>query len=177
MHAVLHELLDTEFLHAWRHGAVMKCADGITRRVFPHIFTYSADYPERCVAIEGLIYTRLTAIQRVLLATIRDKGHCPCPRCLVPMDLTHNMGTRSDMQIRIKSLRRNSLHRQRLIQRARSIIYEDRKAVSNTKVEDLLWPKSLVPTEVNLIILCRLYCDLTVQISECIFATTLAAQI
>jgi hypothetical protein len=49
MHAVLHEILDTEFLHAWRHGIVIKCADGITRRVFPRIFTYAADYPERCV--------------------------------------------------------------------------------------------------------------------------------
>jgi hypothetical protein len=47
MHAVLHELFDAEFLHAWRHGMVIKCADGITRRIFPRIFTYSADYPER----------------------------------------------------------------------------------------------------------------------------------
>ncbi|KAG8722217.1 hypothetical protein FRC08_005575 [Ceratobasidium sp. 394] len=47
MHAIFLELLDDEFLHAWRHGIVIKCADGITRRVFPRIFTYSADYPER----------------------------------------------------------------------------------------------------------------------------------
>jgi hypothetical protein len=47
MHAVLHELLDADFLHAWQHGIVIKCADGITRRVFPRILTYSADYPER----------------------------------------------------------------------------------------------------------------------------------
>ncbi|KAG9082806.1 hypothetical protein FRC06_004855, partial [Ceratobasidium sp. 370] len=47
MHTVLLELLDDDFLHAWRHGIVIKCADGITRRVFPRILTYSADYPER----------------------------------------------------------------------------------------------------------------------------------
>ncbi|KAG9122264.1 hypothetical protein FRC07_001441 [Ceratobasidium sp. 392] len=47
MHAVLHDILDAEFVQAWKHGIVIKCADGITRRVFPRIFTYSADYPER----------------------------------------------------------------------------------------------------------------------------------
>lgn len=40
-------LLDTEFLHAYEHGIVLKCADGIIRRIFPRIFTYSADYPEK----------------------------------------------------------------------------------------------------------------------------------
>lgn len=42
-------LLDAEFLHAYRHGIVLQCPDGIFRRVFPRIFTYSADYPEKCV--------------------------------------------------------------------------------------------------------------------------------
>jgi hypothetical protein len=41
-------LLDADFLHAYRHGIVLKCPDGIFRRVFPRIFTYSADYPEKC---------------------------------------------------------------------------------------------------------------------------------
>ncbi|EUC55247.1 hypothetical protein RSOL_104410 [Rhizoctonia solani AG-3 Rhs1AP] len=130
MHAVLHELLDDEFLHAWRHGIVVKCADGITRRVFPRIFTYSADYPER-----------------VLLATIRDKGRCPCVQCLIPMDQIHKMGTRSDMQARTKKPRRDNLQRQKLVKKARSLIYDNNKAVNNTEVEDLLQPTSLVPTE------------------------------
>ncbi|KDN35424.1 hypothetical protein RSAG8_11601, partial [Rhizoctonia solani AG-8 WAC10335] len=130
MHAVLHELLDNEFLHAWRHGIVIKCADGITRRVFPRIFTYSADYPER-----------------VLLATIRDKGRCPCVRCLIPMELIHNMGTQSDMQARRKNPRQDNLRRQKLVNQARSLIYDNNKAVGNAEVEALLRPSSLVPTE------------------------------
>jgi len=40
-------LLDEEFLHAYSHGIVMTCADGILQRMFPKIFTYSADYPEK----------------------------------------------------------------------------------------------------------------------------------
>jgi hypothetical protein len=39
--------LDEEFLHAYSHGIVMTCADGILQRMFPKIFTYSADYPEK----------------------------------------------------------------------------------------------------------------------------------
>lgn len=40
-------MMDPEFLHAYRHGIVVHCGDGITRRLFPRIFTYSADYPEK----------------------------------------------------------------------------------------------------------------------------------
>ncbi|KAG2737048.1 hypothetical protein P692DRAFT_20884062 [Suillus brevipes Sb2] len=40
-------LLDEDFIRAYRHGFVLKCADGVLRRVFPRIFTYSADYPEK----------------------------------------------------------------------------------------------------------------------------------
>lgn len=47
MHAIYLLLLDEEFMHAYEHGLVMKFADGIYRRVFPRLFTYSADYPEK----------------------------------------------------------------------------------------------------------------------------------
>ena len=47
MHAVLNVILDDEFLEAYEHGIVLKCADGVTRRVYPRLFTYSADYPEK----------------------------------------------------------------------------------------------------------------------------------
>ncbi|KAF9463410.1 hypothetical protein BDZ94DRAFT_1130921, partial [Collybia nuda] len=67
MHGVWKFLLDDDFIHAYKYGMVIKCADGIDRRVYPRFFTYSADYPEK-----------------VLLATIRDKGLYPCPRCLTP---------------------------------------------------------------------------------------------
>ena len=47
LHKVWDLLLDPQFLHAYEHGIVLKCADGITRRIFPRFFTYSADYPEK----------------------------------------------------------------------------------------------------------------------------------
>ncbi|GBE78097.1 hypothetical protein SCP_0109790 [Sparassis crispa] len=59
MHAVWRLLLDEDFMHAYEHGIVIQCADGVTRRIYPRIFTYSADYPEK-----------------VLLATVRNLGKC-----------------------------------------------------------------------------------------------------
>jgi hypothetical protein len=47
LHQVWSILLDEEFLDAYKHGIILKCWDGITRRVYPRIFTYSADYPEK----------------------------------------------------------------------------------------------------------------------------------
>jgi hypothetical protein len=42
-------LLDPAFMHAYEHGIVIQFADGILRRIFPRLFTYSADYPEKYV--------------------------------------------------------------------------------------------------------------------------------
>lgn len=47
MHKIWALLLDPTFMHAYVHGIIIKCADGILRRVFPRFFTYSADYPEK----------------------------------------------------------------------------------------------------------------------------------
>lgn len=47
MHAVLQKVFDDDFVNAYHHGIVIHCADGISRRVYPRIFTYSADYPEK----------------------------------------------------------------------------------------------------------------------------------
>ena len=47
MQAVWKFLLDGEFLHAYKYGMVLRCWDGIERRIYPRVFTYSADYPEK----------------------------------------------------------------------------------------------------------------------------------
>jgi hypothetical protein len=48
-HAQWNILLDDEFIEAYKHGIVIECCDGIKRRFYPRIFTYSADYPEKYV--------------------------------------------------------------------------------------------------------------------------------
>ena len=47
MHGAWRFLLDDDFIHAYKYGMVITCADGIKRRVYPRFFTYSADYPEK----------------------------------------------------------------------------------------------------------------------------------
>ncbi|RXW14870.1 hypothetical protein EST38_g10985 [Candolleomyces aberdarensis] len=44
-------LLDDEFLDAYEHGVVIECLDGVKRRFYPRILTYSADYPEKFVVV------------------------------------------------------------------------------------------------------------------------------
>jgi len=48
-HSCWEILLDEDFLSVYCHGIILKCADGVVRRVFPRIFMYSADYPEKYV--------------------------------------------------------------------------------------------------------------------------------
>jgi hypothetical protein len=40
-------LLDNKFLEAYKHGIVILYCDGIARRFYLRVFTYSADYPEK----------------------------------------------------------------------------------------------------------------------------------
>ena len=47
IHGVWRFLLDDDFVHAHKYGMVVRCSDGIERRVYPRFFTYSADYPEK----------------------------------------------------------------------------------------------------------------------------------
>jgi hypothetical protein len=48
-HEQIKVVLDDKFVEAYKHGIVIVCYDGIKRRFYPRIFTYSADYPEKSV--------------------------------------------------------------------------------------------------------------------------------
>ena len=41
--------------HKYVHGIVIKCCDGVLRRFYPRLFTYSADYPEKYVACISVV--------------------------------------------------------------------------------------------------------------------------
>ncbi|KAJ3569580.1 hypothetical protein NP233_g4962 [Leucocoprinus birnbaumii] len=126
-HNIWREILsDPEFLHAYQYGFVIKCIDGIERRVYPRIFTYSADYPEK-----------------VLLATIRDKGLCPCPRCLIPKTAIQDLGTTEDWNIRTTRLR---TYHGASVAAARRAIYNNGRPVRGAAVDESLREFSGVPT-------------------------------
>ncbi|KZT30276.1 hypothetical protein NEOLEDRAFT_1153539 [Neolentinus lepideus HHB14362 ss-1] len=108
-----------EIMHA--HGIILKGEDGVTRRVYPRIFTYSADYPEK-----------------ILLATVRNLGTCPCPRCKIPKSKICELGMKRD-DARCTNDARND--------NPRDFIYIDGKGVKSTAVKGLLATESLVPTK------------------------------
>ena len=47
MHTIWSHLLDEEFMEAYINGMLVECVDGIIRRFFLRIFTYSTDYPKK----------------------------------------------------------------------------------------------------------------------------------
>ncbi|KAJ3573756.1 hypothetical protein NP233_g2220 [Leucocoprinus birnbaumii] len=126
MHGAWEIILDKEFIDAYRYGIVIKCIDGIERRIYPRIFSYSADYPEK-----------------VLLATIRDKGLFPCPRCLVHRSELQNLGLRRDHKTRSEKIRAYLGDK---IATARRAIYDLGLGIRSSAVELLLRSTSAVPT-------------------------------
>src|SRR6266850_3746752 len=85
---------------------------------------------------------------RVLLATIRDQGLCPCPRCLVPKTKLDRLGLVSDMKVRINNARH--YHDVTvLVEKARRAIFEDGAPIGGAIVQRLLKPTSTVPMLVS----------------------------
>ncbi|TBU36276.1 hypothetical protein BD309DRAFT_1073507, partial [Dichomitus squalens] len=84
------------------------CGDGVTRRVFPRIFTYSADYPEKC-----------------LVACLKTLARCACPDCTTDKCDFWKMGMKQDMAARVKNARQDTSVIQQLIARVRRWIFED----------------------------------------------------
>ncbi|KZS99358.1 uncharacterized protein LAESUDRAFT_668078, partial [Laetiporus sulphureus 93-53] len=84
-HAIWLLALDLDFMHAYEHRMLIQCGDGVLQQMFPRVFTYSADYPEK-----------------VLLACVRYLAQCPCPRCLTQKTDIANMGSHANMLRRTK---------------------------------------------------------------------------
>jgi len=112
-------------------------------------FTYSADYKEKYVNSPFYQFKLVLIVARVILSSIRDLGHCPCPRCLIPLSHAYRMGMVQDMKERKTLACVDDEHRRRKIELARDIIYKQNYAVDNDNVEALLKEQSLVPTSVS----------------------------
>ena len=87
---------------------------------------------------------------RILLAGIRNLGHCPCPRCLIPMDRVHNMGMPCDMTQRKSLMRIDNVQWRSRVEAAREAIYVKNSAIDGVAVQNLLKEDSLVPTAVTI---------------------------
>ena len=147
MHGTWTIILDDDFIHACTFGIVILCVDGIERRVYPRIFTYSADYPEKYALLPITLFDPISHLHiRVLLATIRDNGLFPCHRCLVSKYAIHKLGCLDDIKFRIEKTR---TYLAGLVKKARKCIYKDAKAINGTAVDDVLKETSGVPTMVR----------------------------
>jgi hypothetical protein len=80
---------------------------------------------------------------RIRVAAIRDKGHCPCPRCLVRKPDIHKVGQARDLHSRTSKAR---TYVGDLIRQAREFIYKLGYGVKSAAVERLLQANSWVPT-------------------------------
>lgn len=88
---------------------------------------------------------------RVLIATIRQLGGCPCTRCLIPTARLHNLGMSRDRQQR-STMARSHASRSHLVATARKFIYEKNYGIDSAAVESLLKPESWVPNSVSIIV-------------------------
>jgi hypothetical protein len=96
----------------------------------------------------GLAFGEAYTCYRIIIASIRNLGRCPCPRCLVPLDRAANMGMQRDMTQRKILARVDDVNRRNRVKVAREHIYEKNSGINSKGVENLLQETSLVPTAV-----------------------------
>ena len=99
-----------------------------------------------CIALQSMLNQKF----RVLLATIRNLGSFPCPRCLIPKEKIPEVGTKNDDRRRERDQRVANDNLFSDIKLARTWIYNEGLLVKSAAVERLLSPTSLVPTLVCL---------------------------
>ena len=107
---------------------------------------------------------------RVLLATIRNLGGCPCPRCELTKDQISQVGTIPDDNRRTRLKRTNGTRLSWNIRVARDAIYQYGKTIKSKVVEDILFPLSYVPTSVNSPQSIRLYLLLVLTVTKNAFS-------
>jgi hypothetical protein len=89
---------------------------------------------------------------RVLVATIRDQGRCPCVRCLVTTPDIPALGTPEDRTLRQTQLRVESEERQQRVEGARDKLYREGYVITGDNVDGILKDESLVPTLVRILL-------------------------
>lgn len=103
----------------------------------------------REVSLRSLAWrTPLTYAYRIIVATIRNLGLSPCPRCLVKKEDICKLGTDQDSRARERLRRIDDDARNRKVDTARGLIYDSHKAVDSVPVDRILKEDSLVPTQV-----------------------------
>jgi hypothetical protein len=132
------------------NGLVIKCPDGVERRFYLRIFTYSADYVEKWVIPAYSLSWSNVSSSRVLIATLRKfPSKHPCPRCLVEKSKLDGMGTPADMSVRERTSRKDDDQRRDLITEAQRLVFEEDIPFGDSKIDALLKSQSYHPVTVR----------------------------
>ncbi|KAF5378621.1 hypothetical protein D9757_009547 [Collybiopsis confluens] len=128
-HAIYAELFDKDFMNAYRDGIILRCGNKVTRSMFPRLFTWSADYPEK-----------------MLLICCKCLGLHPCGECNISKDKIFRLGTVLDRGTRDRLRRQDSELRQNKVERARELIFKKGYSISSKAIDYLLGDHSWTPT-------------------------------
>lgn len=82
------------------------------------------------------------------MACIKYLSQCACARCLVLKSKFPLLGSKRDMQDRVKLKRVDDEARREKIESARKLIFEKGISLGSKRITDILGAKSLVPTRV-----------------------------
>ncbi|TFK84680.1 hypothetical protein K466DRAFT_496118 [Polyporus arcularius HHB13444] len=121
-------LLDDDFVRACREGILITCGDGVVRRVFPRVFTYSADFPEKILAL-----------------ALHPFAKHICPRCYIERSQMSAAGTEADDRRRANKRVDNHALRE-VITRARRYVFRG-WSLGNEHVTELLQHGSFNPIQ------------------------------
>jgi hypothetical protein len=121
--------------------------------------------------VTTFLYVSAHCIARVLLATIRDQGLCPCPRCLVPKIKLNQVGRVTD---RAYWINKPHMYPTNSVKKAREFIYDQGLPISGIAVQRLLKDTSSVPTSVSAFYILSTVeiIPVSVCILECFYGTT-----
>ena len=107
---------------------------------------------------------------RALLATIKNLGQYPCPRCLIPKKKIDVVGTPSDVRRHKNRAHKDDDRRRGDVKNVRKLMFERGCSIQNKLVKNLLNSRSLVLTRV-----CTLYYhdQILTRLTECILANAI----
>ena len=88
-HAQWTELLDDEFVNVYEHRLVLTCTDGVEKWLYPHIFTYSADYTEKYT----LMHIWFSGNNIALTFPQSADSECSQPGCMSMPTVHHSKGS------------------------------------------------------------------------------------
>ena len=110
MQAVWLFLLDHGYMVAYEHGMVIRCGDGIVRRVPPNLHLFcrlprkvSFFFKKKIVLLT--LWFHFISFPRCLVACVRQLTVCPCPQCHCKKSDIHRLGMKKDIKGRTTNIR------------------------------------------------------------------------